>query len=308
MKNEMTDLIDRWLTFKAAGITQSTAVRYRSGLKALALFFKDREVSTITTNDIAAWMDWLMNRRKVRITSGGTLWLVGAAHDFLEWCEDNGLTAANPVVHKKLPKLRENNPIKRPFTYEQYQRLGRSILDTTKNSEMWRAAIAVAWHTGLREGDCAALRWEHISFDDRMITAWPQKKAAYNECLYIPIEPEFYDLLLRRKNKDAPDQRGYVNLDFRTLYLRGGAIAYEFRILCDNIGLPNHSFHSFRHGFVTRLLNAGVDSLIISSITGQSLAIIQEYAHISNDAKHEALSKSRTGPAPMDQPKIEVAM
>jgi site-specific recombinase XerD len=66
----------------------------------------------------------------------------------------------------------------------------------------------------------------------------------------------------------------------------------QFRSLCKGVGIP-HSFHAFRHAFVTRLVNAGVDPLIIGSMTGQSREQIQAYAHVSNEAKCSALAKAR---------------
>lgn len=63
----------------------------------------------------------------------------------------------------------------------------------------------------------------------------------------------------------------------------------EFRVICDAAGLPEHSFHSYRHGFVSRLLNQGVGHLVIASMTGHSLEQIETYAHVSADAKRAAL-------------------
>lgn len=305
----MKHLFDRWLEFTSASTTASTRNMRVHQFYNFFDFFKGKSVRQISTNDIAAWMDWLLKKKKLKPST--VIGQVSGAKYFLEWCVDQGELEVNPVALKKLPKIKMNKPDKHPFTWEQYHRVLKAVshFEHKPWACVWPAAIAVGWHTGMRISDCATLAWANVSFDDRMITVWPKKKESVREQLYIPIEPDLYDLLLTRFNQRKPDAQ-YVNYELYASYSMGdSALVAQFRLICDYAGLPNHSFHSLRHGFVSRLINAGVDPIIISTMTGQTLEVIQGYSHISTEAKMAALAKSResqqtTAPAP----KLEIAV
>lgn len=117
------------------------------------------------------------------------------------------------------------------------------------------------------------------------------------------MERELYDHLLELHNKRKVESPFVLPL-MCAIYTGPftQVLVGQFRHICDDAGLKEHSFHSFRHGFVSRLVNAGVDPITIGSMTGQTIEQIQEYSHVSPQAKVNALAQSR---AALHQAKLE---
>ena len=56
---------------------------------------------------------------------------------------------------------------------------------------------------------------------------------------------------------------------------------------------PDASFHSLRHTFVTRAIEAGVPSAIVRALVGHSTAAMTEhYTHVGGDAVLEAFERA----------------
>ncbi len=220
---------------------------------------------------------------------------------FFEWCVQDRLLDMNPVQWNRLPSIPKEMPRRCCFNEEQYRRILDVAAHGEKWAEFWPSAIMIAWHTGLRCKDICTLRWDHdehgggskVDFEQEIIVARPSKRDSIRQRLEIPMDRELYEHLLGLKDAEhLADSAFVLPLMYWRTYGRRD-LHGEFRNMCDSCGLTEHSFHSFRHGFVTRLINAGVDPLTIGSMTGQSIEQVQEYCHISNGAKRNALEQSR---------------
>lgn len=179
------------------------------------------------------------------------------------------------------------------FTREQYQ----IVLDRTAGLDRryyYHPASIIAWHTGLRAGDVSNLKWENIDWSDEFIRLSPRKTRKYHPCLEIPIEPELMELFYRLKEK-AEDKK-FVLPIMAFDYFSPGSRARIYKDfsekICAGFG-KGYSFHSFRHAFVTRMLEAGVDPCIIGSITGQTVQQVLEYGSITRRAKRNAFAQMR---------------
>ena len=111
------------------------------------------------------------------------------------------------------------------------------------------------------------------------------------------MDPEVVDVLKRLKADSRQDK---LKLVFPWMYLiwsqpsQRTLLAYQFRWILREAKIPReYSFHSYRHAFISRLLNAGVDVKIIQSMTGQSLRVLYDYVTVTPDAQRAALDKAR---------------
>lgn len=210
-----------------------------------------------------------------------------------------------PTASWRVPRPRDKKANRKAFSPEEFALLLRGFDKYSMAiSEPWQSACMVGYYTGLRHIDVAYLRWApsgdphdpgtYVDFAEEAIIAHPVKMRRFGQRLEIPIEPELYEHLqacTADRRQDCP----WVNPMFRWWFendLHQHNII--FRNVCKSIGLGrNHCFHSFRYGFVSRLINAGVNPIVISSMTGQSLSTIQTYSQVSMEAKTVALSQAR---------------
>jgi integrase len=163
----------------------------------------------------------------------------------------------------------------------------------------------VGWHTGLRVSDACNLKWgENVNLQTEEITVVAKKTRRYNKKLIIPIEPELLEMFKQlRASPDFQPKDPYCvpSMAWRPMFDRRSADIH-FRKVLNRAGIPKeYSFHSYRHSFVTRMVCSGVNPMIIASLTGQSLAVIQTYSKVSSEAKKNALSQSRAAMKPQLQ-------
>jgi hypothetical protein len=72
---------------------------------------------------------------------------------------------------------------------------------------------------------------------------------------------------------------------------RGTLSSFKRIAIGSRIG-PQYSFHCYRHGLVSRMVNDGISPLVIASITGHSLDQIATYAYVSIDTQRAALNQA----------------
>lgn len=282
----MKTLFDQYLEFLAGTITVSTAETRRTQLAHFFRHFKGVQPRELDGTAMAGWLEFEL--KTLQLNPNTVIGHVKEARRFLEWCKGQGLILINPAAG--LPKIRRAQVRKVPFTTEQYVKV-LAYIQRADVEPYWHTAVVVAWHTGLRLSDVAAVAWANVDFDAWIVRSYPKKKESLREILYIPIEPELQQLLSRLVVEQSTD---WVNPRFKAMYDGYRTkLAAEFRTICDACLLPDHSFHSFRHGLVTRLIDAGVDPVTICSITGHSLDQLQEYAHVGIDAKRRAMEKAK---------------
>lgn len=203
---------------------------------------------------------------------------------FLNWCAKAGKIERNWLQGESFSSYRS---IKRPesfaFTQKEYRALLRHCPD-----EQWRGFIMFGWHTALRMGDIANLQWSNISFPEGKVSIVPRKTKRFGKALEIPIAGDVYDWLLP---KYTDHESTYIFPRLQRIYSqRHNLVCAEFKVICQNAGVKDKTFHGLRHSWVTRALSSGVGIGIVSEITGQSIPVIQRYLHPTMEDKVKALS------------------
>ena len=292
-KDHLVQCFERLLESLSATCKDKTLAIRRQQMATAFLYFKGKHIKDITLQDIEGYIKYLT---KERGNSGDEIRMkLSTLHRVFERAMDDGLIERNPLVWRKLPRLPKNKVVKVPFTWEEHCKLLAEIDNREKYKEWWPDVCRIAWHTGLRKGDVAHLEKKLVDLNAGIIRVRSQKKISTREELEIPIEDELRPIIERLMAEGDKSEWlcGWFRQYYIDWWLVSKVINAQFRQACDAVGLPRHSFHSYRHGFVTRLLNAQVDSIIIQQMTGQTLDVIRDYAHISLDAKKAALQRAR---------------
>ncbi|MFA6240412.1 MAG: tyrosine-type recombinase/integrase [Candidatus Hydrogenedentales bacterium] len=296
-----------WLKVCEAGCCKGSLELYWEAVSNFLQYIGEKPLSTVNTVDIAHWLVSL--KRDDDRSNNGARFLLGRVKSFLLYLEDEGTIPPRQILWRRIPRIPKVLPDMACFTEDEYRR----TLAVARNPEPlpkiaskgpgpqpfkpWISSLlVVGWNTGARISDAAGLRWEDVDFEAGTVTLHPQKRKRVGQTIVLPMTEELRAELERlRAGQNGspfphvlPEAAGYYG-DRR---LRGWLHA-----LCGRAGLsPKHRFHSLRHGFATRLLNNGVDSLTVSAMTGQSLMVLQRYVHVSLDAKRAALNAYAPSP------------
>lgn len=286
---EVIAMAEAWLSSNVNLSDNSRNVR-RAQLNHLFDYFR-KNVITIGSDEMNGFLRHLRHEKKYRSETISSS--ITTARSFLTYLEDRGFR--KPVIWK-LQRLPRDKTRATAFELEHYQTLLARAANLTFGYSYWPTAIVVGWSTGLRISDVKNLQWVSVDLTSDLLRVNPIKLANVRQELQIPLEPElrqrFQSLLANLEEPPSPDDYVLPSMAFNS----DANLTKEFRALCDECNLKGYSFKSFRHALVTRLLNAGVDTRIIGSITGQSVATVQRYVRtVTTEAKVEALARAREG-------------
>ena len=169
--------------------------------------------------------------------------------------------------------------------------------------------IMISLYAGLRIGEICTLTWEDIDLASgiihihhtiarvpcvdpqkdaktSLIVDTPKTKASLRD---IPISSLLKEQLAAVKKSSSS---GFILTESQA-FVSPRTYEYRFHQLLDNCGIDQVNYHTLRHTFITRCIEAGVDVKSLSEMLGHaSVAIIlNTYVHPSMDLKRLQLEK-----------------
>lgn len=247
----------------------------------------------VTTDHIAQWCE---AQRAVNSNPNTVIQRRNSVSRYFRYLVRVGIIQANPVDLAMLPKIKKVKPVRYAFSEDQY----RTILEATAKhkSPWWHNACVVAWTTGLRLSDVSLLAKSALNLKEHTFTLVPYKTRAIKpDPVEIPIDNDCWPAVVHQFNDRTWGDSPYLFPAMQSQCCTGPkctrALTNAFITICKRAGLPNHSFHSFRHSFITRMLEGGMDTLMICAITGLDPKQVQTYAHIGVDAKRKAIHSAK---------------
>ena len=212
--------------------------------------------------------------------------------------EKRSKTRQNPWKNARFQRKREEEKHGRAFTENEIDRL-RTVARQVGFG--WEAMIDIGLYTGLRQSDCANLKWSEIDFEKNVIDLEPSKTKRFKTRVIIPLHWKLKKILMCiRTNHDKvmsgtqvypecksekyatfvlPDRCG--SLDNRK-YPEGDCSFNEIirRAKIVAGAEDDLSFHCLRHTFVSRLAEAGVAEEVRMRLAGHtSEQTHQVYTH-----------------------------
>lgn len=164
--------------------------------------------------------------------------------------------------------------------------------------------IFISAVTGMRIGELCALKWADIDFEKRIIIVrrtmqrikniggetatkivitLPKSKTSARE---IPIPDVLYSYLEAMRS----DNDNYV-LTGEKIFAEPRTMQYRFKNILKKLGLPQVNFHTLRHMFATKCVDAGVDVKTLSEILGHCSVelTLNRYVHSSIERKRNCM-------------------
>lgn len=208
----------------------------------------------------------------------------------------------NPTRKVKFPKL--DNARKRFFSDDQVDALLSALAEQTMDvHDMTLLSIL----SGLRFGEVAKLRWEHVDLENGIIHV--DGKNGETREAYLDNE-ELVEMFARRK--ELYDSTPYVSKSEKSVRglvfpgpVHGGImkdIPDIFMKTVDDLRFNEGyedarrrlTFHSCRHTFGSRLAQQGVPLLTIKELMGhKTIEMTMRYSHLMPDHKREAVRHLR---------------
>lgn len=186
-----------------------------------------------------------------------------------------------------LPRKRKDTHSRRSLTKEEVAR----VLALAEGE--LRSLVLVGLWTGLRLGDACRLKWDAFKADG----AVEVKTAKTGAVVRLPAARLVAELGKRGKGYVMPGMAAAYGRDSSAvskrvtdLFTRAGIATREKRKGWLQ-SRPTASFHSLRHTFVTRCVEAGVPVAVVRELVGHTRETMTErYMHISAEAMEAALS------------------
>lgn len=193
-----------------------------------------------------------------------------------------------------LPRRRADTHVRRALTDEEIAK----IIDVAEGE--YKALIIIGARTGLRLGDACQLKWSAFESDGVMRTVTRKTGAP------VALPGEALKQELERVTQRHRGAEGFIMPEIAARYARdpSGVSDWVGRYF-KRAGLktsakekgwskarPDASYHSLRHTFVTRAIEAGVAAPIVRALVGHNTAAMTDrYTHVGEAAILDAFAK-----------------
>lgn len=289
----LATLGDRWLEHIQEQVKPATYCKYEGLMRNHIL----PELGQETLGDLSREKiaDFSRRRRESGRRSGGglssktvndILVVLSLCFEFAE--EEFGITMP------KIRYLREERKEARVLSAAEQTRLTDHLL---KEMDLYKFGVLLALYTGIRIGELCALQWSDVKEDRLQISKTMQRLGKNGIHIGAPKSPNSYrevplPAFLLPWVEQFRRSEGYV--------LRGGLsehsepriVQRKFQKMTEYCGLEGVTFHTLRHTFATRCIEAGFDVKTLSEILGHSdtKTTLNRYVHSSFALKERYMS------------------
>lgn len=145
-----------------------------------------------------------------------------------------------------------------------------------------RVAIDIALYTGARVSSIKGLRWEDVNH------ATIYFKASKTTQFTVPLHSKLLATL------EPLRQASGTVMPKDVLAMSGSYFAQMFKVVCRHAGVPRGHFHLFRHTFISRLAQAGVEQRVTQLLANHASADVhRHYTHANAGALLPQLERLR---------------
>ncbi|WP_086314706.1 hypothetical protein A5821_002315 [Enterococcus sp. 7F3_DIV0205] len=275
-EGELLDWTKYWLeTFIRPKVKSSTYASYKNKMNVHVL----SRIGSIKLQKLKqSDLDSLLKEMDKTLKASSIRSIFSVLKNCLSKAVTINLLTENPCMGVELPKTRKSAV--QALSIKDQDKLVKEI-----NTDQKFFAIILALQTGLRIGEICGLKWEDIDFENstlgvnrtvlriqsedksgrktEIVEVTPKSNNSQRK---IPITKTLKEKLLELQKVSTSE---YV-ISNKHKALEPRTIAYRFQIIRKKIGLEKFSFHSLRHTFATRCLEAGGNIATISSLLGHS--------------------------------------
>jgi Phage integrase family len=250
--------------------SKSTASKpdYRRYLKKIVEVWGGLRVDGLTAAHVLAWRDLKRNK------AASTNYLLRVLSLVMGWSIPRGYRKDNPCQH--VPFLQGGDGWA-AWAWEQICHFQQHAVPQM----MW--AMTLALYTGQRQSDVLKMKWTDINGGVMQVVQ--NKSGKKRLTVWVPIHKNL-KLVLDAMPKSSIylvtnlDERQWTPDGFRSMWANQMECLGLESGMCDGL-----QYHGLRKSAVCFMLEAGCTTAEVSSITGQSLQMVEHYARMMNRDK-----------------------
>ena len=267
-----------------------TVTFYKSMVRLLEEYFRDKPLCAITGTDIQRYLKYLRTEHRGRYGAGMSGKTLRHQYATLKLIFQNAhrreLISKNPMEYVSAPKL-EKKPID-AFSEQEAKKFFSLLQEETDLD--FRCILYLLITTGIRRGECVGLKWQDVNLDEGWIQVVRNvtyssgngivigsPKTAHSRRM-IPLLQSAVDLLKQHK---ADMQKRYLgrNLDQAFLFPSmsniltprdPNSVTRRLKRFMKRNGLPDLSPHDLRHSCASLLLSSGADIKSVQEMLGHA--------------------------------------
>lgn len=299
---KVSDWMDKWLQLYLPNIESTTRDSYRDKIdNYIKPVLGSIPIKALKTDNVQSWINGLKSRGLAPKTIRNAYNNLNAA---IKKAVVLRMIPYNPCGGVELPKMKKYQA--NVYTAAQVN----NLLAVAANTDFY-LAIAIAASTGVRRGELAALKWEHVDLTNKVIHIRENMVKAGTEILEkspksdagrrdISIGSDVAALLSNAKmqyfiDKAEPGFRdlGYVIHKKNGDPYRPDAITKKWGRFLEKHGLPHIRLHDLRHTHATLLIQSGVSPKVVQERLGHAdiNITLNTYTHVMPEMAQEAADK-----------------
>lgn len=293
-EKKLDSIMTEWLEECKKQLKISTYQKYQAIIQNhISKRIGSLPIKNISSDTVSHFTDCLISQknRLSRETINQILIVLSMGFDFAQ----ERYNANSPEIHF----LKSTKPSIRVLSVLEQQSLVGYL---SEKSDVFSFGILLALYTGMRIGEVCALQWEDISIETIRINKTMQRlktdtnktevmilppKTASSD-REIPIPKALFTTIADRRRAS-----GFVLLQNNGNFVEPRLLQNKFAKIVKACGLVNTHFHTLRHTFATRCIEAGVDVKTLSEILGHSdvKTTLNKYVHSSMELKQSCMDK-----------------
>lgn len=302
----LSDWIDLWLAQKEYSVKQSTYVRYKNSIeKHIKPSLGSANVSRINNNVLQEFVTDKLSNGKAdnRGLSEKTLTdIMMILKNILSYSKSNGELVncdfSQIVIKKKHQEMRV-------LSRTEERKLNKVLFN---NLDIYKLGVLICLYTGIRIGELCALQWKNISFSDRTIRIEKTmqrlqcEEKAERKTKIIISDPKSFssnrviplpDFLIEELKKYQRKAETFVLATKDKQFTEPRTMQNHFKKYVAEAKIEEANFHSLRHTFATRCVEADFEIKSLSEILGHSSVKItlDKYVHVTMQMKRDNMAK-----------------
>ena len=290
------DIMYEWICANKHNIKYSTYVKYKTIIeKHISPFLGNIQVNLLSSKIISKFIE-----NKLSCKHSGRALSVTTVNNILVVL-GMGLEYAENEYKINLPKvqlIKQPKKEMRVLTIFEQKTLVNYLINHMDN---YSFGILFALCTGIRIGELCALQWSDIVDGKIKITKTMQRINKNGKSIIlitepktdkskriIPVPPVINKLIVKKRKAN-----GYVIHQENNKFIEPRLMQKKFAQIVNACGLQDIHFHTLRHTFATRCVEAGFDIKTLSEILGHTdvKTTLNRYVHSSFELKQKNMNK-----------------
>ncbi|MBQ9929157.1 MAG: site-specific integrase [Oscillospiraceae bacterium] len=314
-KITVAEWLEIWQEEYLCNIKPSTRSSYKATIKNhISPRIGALRLESLTTHQIQSFYNSLLDPEihPYSLSAKTIKNIHGVLHRSLQQAMFNGYLRSNPSDPCVLPQVIKKKI--KPLNDYQIAEFMKAV-----KGHRYEKMFLTALFTGVRQGELCGLQWECIDFlngtiliDKQLQSIRSSIRGANDKYVLIPTKnskerlitaaPFVMDLLWQVKQDQDRNRRlfgeafienGLVFTDEIGRRITPQALYRAFKIVVDELGLPNTRFHDLRHSYAVASIRAGDDIKTVQENLGHATAAftLDVYGHVTDQMKQDSANR-----------------